>query len=37
MPTVPLGGGFVVAVVKRGIEQLLNGVTAEAERRAVAG
>ncbi len=37
MPTVPLGGGLVVAVVKRGIEQLLNGVTAEAERRAVAG
>jgi uncharacterized protein YndB with AHSA1/START domain len=37
MPTVPLGGGVVVAVVKRGIEQLLNGVTAEAERRAVAG
>ncbi len=37
MPTVPLGGGVVVAVVKRGIEQLLNGVTAEAERRAAAG
>jgi len=37
MPTVPLGGGLVVAVVKRGIEQLLNGVTAEAERRAAAG
>lgn len=32
-PTVPLGGGLVVAVVRRGIEQLLNGVTAEAERR----
>jgi len=37
MPTVPLGGRLVVAVVKRGIEQLLNGVTAEAERRAAAG
>lgn len=35
-PTVPLGGGLVVAVVRRGIEQLLNGVTAEAERRATA-
>ncbi|HET6570610.1 MAG TPA: SRPBCC family protein [Solirubrobacterales bacterium] len=36
-PTVPLGGRLVVAVVKRGIEQLLNGVTAEAERHAPAG
>lgn len=36
MPTVPLGGGVVVAVIKRAIEQLLNGVTAEAERRAAA-
>jgi uncharacterized protein YndB with AHSA1/START domain len=36
MPTLPLGGALVVAVVKRGIEQLLNGVTAEAERRAAA-
>lgn len=36
-PTVPLGGGLVVALVRRGIEQLLDGVTAEAERRAAAG
>lgn len=33
-PTLPLGGGVVIAIVKRGVEQLLNGVTAEAERRA---
>jgi len=37
MPTAPLAGGAVVALVKRGIEQLLSGVTAEAERRAAAG
>ena len=36
-PTVPLGGAAVVAVVKQAIKQLLNGITAEAERRAVAG
>jgi uncharacterized protein YndB with AHSA1/START domain len=35
-PTVPLGGGLVIAFVRRGIEQLLNGVSAEAERRAAA-
>lgn len=35
-PTVPLAGGLVVIAVKRGINQLLDGVTAEAERRAVA-
>jgi uncharacterized protein YndB with AHSA1/START domain len=33
-PTVPLAGGIVVMAVKRGINQLLDGVTAEAERRA---
>jgi uncharacterized protein YndB with AHSA1/START domain len=36
-PTVPLAGSVVVAAVKRAITQLLNGVSAEAERRAVAG
>lgn len=36
-PTVPVGGGLVVAFVKQGIKQLLNGVTAESERRAAAG
>lgn len=34
MPTVPIAGGIVVAVVKQGIKQLLDGVSAEAERRA---
>jgi hypothetical protein len=36
IPTVPLAGGVVVGVTKLGIKQLLNGVTAEAERRAAA-
>lgn len=36
-PTVPFAGGVVVAVVKQAIKQLLNGVSAEAERRAAAG
>lgn len=36
-PTVPVAGGVVVAAVKRGVTQLLNGVSAEAERRAAAG
>ena len=36
-PTLPLAGGAVVAVVKQGVTQLLNGVSAEAERRAAAG
>jgi uncharacterized protein YndB with AHSA1/START domain len=36
-PTVPVAGGVVVAVVKQGVKQLLNGVSAEAERRAAAG
>jgi uncharacterized protein YndB with AHSA1/START domain len=35
-PTVPVAGGAVVAVVKLGIKQLLNGVVAESERRATA-
>lgn len=35
-PTVPLVGAVVVAVTKLGIESLLNGVSAEAERRAAA-
>jgi uncharacterized protein YndB with AHSA1/START domain len=34
IPTVPLGGRVVVAVVKLAIKQLLNGIVAEAERRA---
>lgn len=37
IPTVPLLGGVVVGATKLGIKQLLNGVTAEAERRAAAG
>jgi hypothetical protein len=37
IPTVPLVGGVVVGLTKLGIKQLLNGVTAEAERRAAAG
>ncbi len=36
MPTLPLAGGAVVALVKQGIKQLLNGVSAEAERQAAA-
>ena len=35
-PTVPVAGAAVVAVVKLGIKQLLNGVVAESERRAAA-
>ncbi len=35
-PTVPVVGGAVVAGVRHGVKQLLNGVTAEAERRAAA-
>jgi uncharacterized protein YndB with AHSA1/START domain len=34
--TVPVAGAAVVAVVKRAIKQLLNGVVAESERRAAA-
>jgi uncharacterized protein YndB with AHSA1/START domain len=36
-PTVPLLGGVVVAGVKRGIEQLLDGVAAESQRRVPVG
>lgn len=32
-PTVPLVGGAVVAAIKQGIKQLLNGVAKEAEQR----
>lgn len=35
-PTVPVVGGVVVMAIKRAITQLLNGVSAEAERRAAA-
>jgi hypothetical protein len=35
-PTLPLGGGAVVAVTKLAIKQLLNGISTESERRAVA-
>jgi uncharacterized protein YndB with AHSA1/START domain len=35
-PTLPLLGGAVVAVTKLAIKQLLNGITTESERRAVA-
>lgn len=34
MPTVPVGGFAVVAVVKQAIKQLLKGIAAESERRA---
>ncbi len=37
IPTLPLVGGVVVAFTKQAIKQLLNGISAEAERRAVAG
>jgi uncharacterized protein YndB with AHSA1/START domain len=33
-PTIPYAGGVVMLVLKRAISQLLNGVSAEAERRA---
>ncbi len=36
IPTVPIGGAAVVAVVKLAIKQLLNGIAAESERRAAA-
>lgn len=36
-PTVPLAGALVVMAVKRGITQLVNGASAEAERRAGGG
>jgi uncharacterized protein YndB with AHSA1/START domain len=36
MPTVPLVGAAVVGVVKLGVKQLIDGVSAEAERRAAA-
>jgi uncharacterized protein YndB with AHSA1/START domain len=36
-PTVPLAGGVVVGLIKQGIKQLLDGVSAESERRALAG
>jgi uncharacterized protein YndB with AHSA1/START domain len=36
MPTVPLVGGAVVGAVKLGVKQLIDGVSAEAERRASA-
>jgi uncharacterized protein YndB with AHSA1/START domain len=36
-PTVPLAGGVVIALIKQGIKQLLDGVSAESERRALAG
>src|SRR5262249_43967035 len=35
-PTMPLVGRAVVAGVRRGVKQLLNGVAAESERRAAA-
>jgi uncharacterized protein YndB with AHSA1/START domain len=36
MPTVPVVGAAVVFLVKQGVTQLLNGISAEAGRRAVA-
>ena len=37
IPTVPVVGAAVVAVVKLAIKQLLNGIVAESERRAASG
>jgi uncharacterized protein YndB with AHSA1/START domain len=34
MPTVPVGGAVVIAAIRLGVRQLLDGVSAEAERRA---
>lgn len=36
-PTIPLAGGLVVAVVRRAVKTLLDGVCAESERRAADG
>jgi uncharacterized protein YndB with AHSA1/START domain len=36
IPTVPLAGFAVVGAVKQGVKQLLKGISAESERRAVA-
>jgi uncharacterized protein YndB with AHSA1/START domain len=36
-PSVPLAGGLVVVAIKQAIGQLLDGVAAESERRALAG
>jgi uncharacterized protein YndB with AHSA1/START domain len=36
-PTLPLVGGAVVAAVKLGVKQLLDGITKESERRAANG
>ena len=36
-PTIPYAGGVVMLVLKRAISQLLDGVSAEAERRAASG
>ena len=36
IPTLPLVAGAVVAVTRQAIKQLLNGISAEAERRAAA-
>jgi len=36
IPTLPLVGGAVVVVTRQAIKQLLNGISAEAERRAAA-
>jgi uncharacterized protein YndB with AHSA1/START domain len=37
MPTAPIGASAIVAVTKLAIKQLLDGVTAEAQRRAPVG
>lgn len=36
MPTVPVGGAAVVGLIKLGIGKLLDGISAESERRAAA-
>jgi uncharacterized protein YndB with AHSA1/START domain len=36
-PTIPLFGAVAVAVARFGVKQLVDGIVAEAERRAVAG
>lgn len=37
IPTLPLVGSAVVAVTRQGVKQLLNGISAEAERQADGG
>jgi uncharacterized protein YndB with AHSA1/START domain len=36
IPSLPVAGGAVVAVIRQAVKQLLNGIAAESERRAAA-